>query len=149
MLIGQQQIYNKAFEKYGRSDVVMWDVLTVHDGEMIKVIFESVNSPWKQGVWLRTDQGLVVNDQLCPSVHLWVDTAAHEVLCACKSKDGLLSVYNIWDSGKGPRSQAHSSGMLLENLSMGRRYHCNDIGFDTQFDKLVFRVERVAQPLLA
>jgi hypothetical protein len=25
----------------------------------------------------------------------------------------------------------------------GRRYRCNDIGFDTNFDKLVFRIQKL------
>jgi hypothetical protein len=32
--------------------------------------------------------------------------------------------------------------MLVDELPSGRRYRCNDFGFDTAFDKLVFRVER-------
>jgi hypothetical protein len=33
--------------------------------------------------------------------------------------------------------------MRVEELERARRYRCNDIGFDTAFDKLVFRIERV------
>jgi hypothetical protein len=38
-------------------------------------------------------------------------------------------------------SQALSSGMKIENVTGGRRYGCNDLGFDTAFDKLVFRLQ--------
>ena len=94
-------------------------------------------------MWLRTDRGLLVNDQFGPSVELWVDTAPPEVVAHCMTGDGNLSVYNIWDSGRGRgrESQGHSSGMLVEDLPDGRRYRCNDIGFDTNFDKLVFRIQ--------
>jgi hypothetical protein len=37
---------------------------------------------------------------------------------------------------------ASSSGMLIEEMPSGRRYRCNGIGFDTHFDKLVFRIEK-------
>jgi hypothetical protein len=36
--------------------------------------------------------------------------------------------------------------MLVEELPNGRRYCCNDIGFDTDFSKLIFRLEK-AQPV--
>ena len=90
------------------------------------------------------------DDQFAPSMDLWVDTAPPEVVAHCMTADGNLSVYNIWDSGRGRgrESQAHSSGMLVEDLPDGRRYRCNDIGFDTNFDKLVFRImfERGCDP---
>lgn len=138
-----KRIYNKAFVEHGRSDVVLWDVLPIASEQVIKVVFESVASPWRQGVWLKTDKGLLVDDEFAPSsVTVWADTASPEVICHCMSHDGILSLYNIWDSGIGRslESQAYSSGMLVEELSGGRRYRCNDIGFDATFDKLVFTV---------
>jgi hypothetical protein len=137
---GTQRLYNKAFAERGREDVVLWDVLPIEPRQLIKVVFEAVSSPWRQGVWLKTDRGLIVNNQYCGSVDLWVDTASREVLCDCISDDGSLSVYNIWDSGRGydRESQSFSSGMLVEDLPDGRRYRCNDIGFETNFDRLVF-----------
>jgi len=145
--IGRVRIYNSAFKERGREGVVMWDVLPIQDGERIKVIFESASSPWQQGVWLQTDKGLEVDGLHCASVELWMNTAPQEVICECFTDDGFLSVYNIWDSGRGygTESQAWSSGMLIEESLNGRRYHCNDIGFETSFDKLVFRIERVRE----
>jgi hypothetical protein len=133
----QERIYNTAFQAKGRDDVVKWDVIRIKNGEKIKIIFESVSSTWRQGVWLKTDKGLVVNGIHCVSVDLWFDTAPREVKCECFTKDGFLSVYNIWDAGRGYKreSQALSSGMLIDELPNGRRYHCNDIGFETEFDK--------------
>ena len=84
-----------------------------------------------------------MNDVFAPSVTLWIDSAPPEVICQCTTADGLLSIYNIWDSGRGygTESQRSSSGMLVEDLPNGRRYRCNDIGFETNFDKIVFRIE--------
>lgn len=143
---GRIRIYNGAFEQRGRKDVVMWDILSVHNGEKIKVVFESASSPWRQGVWLQTDRGLIVNRTHCKSVELWIDTAPQEVILECLTDDGFLSVYNIWDSGRGygAESQKLSSGMLVEEAPDSRRYRCNDIGFETDFDRLVFRIERLS-----
>ena len=137
------RLVNNAFKERGRADVVMIDVLSVSDGEVIKLLFESKNSAWRQGVWMKTDECVVVSQQRCSSLQLWQDTAPREVFIECHTKSGLLHLYNIWDKGSGSSSQSWSSGMLVEELSNGRRYRCNDIGFDTDFAKLVFRIERV------
>src|SRR5688572_11292067 len=126
----------------GRHDVVLWDVLPITDGETIRIVFESSHSPWRQGVWLGTDCGLLVNGHFWKTVRLWMDNSPSTVECVCHSSDGRLHVYNQWDRGLGPNSQAYSSGMLVEDLPNGRRYRCNDIGFDSEFDKIVFRIER-------
>jgi hypothetical protein len=140
-----RQVLSKAFKEKGREDVVMVDIFPIREGELIKLTFESVNSPWRQGVWMKTDDYLTVNQQRCPSVELWQDSAPTEILLECHTRNGWLHLYNTWDSdrGLGMESQSWSSGMLVEELSNGRRYRCNDIGLDTNFDKLVFRVERV------
>ncbi len=142
---GKRRLYNKAFAERGKDDVVLWDVLPISPAQVIIVVFESVSSSWREGVWLMTDGALIVNGQFGRSMVLWKDTSPAEVTCHCRSDDGNLSVYNIWDSGRGygMESQSFSSGMLVEDLADGRRYRCNDIGFDTKFDKLVFRIQKL------
>ena len=142
IIIGKDRIYNTEFAKLGIQNVVKWDILAVRHNDLIGVSLEDINSQWRQGIWLRTDRGLEVNKELCPSVILWYDTAPKEVFCRCLTSDGCLSVYNVWDKGDGRRSQALISGMLIEELPNGRRYRCNDVGFDTRFDKLVVRIDR-------
>jgi len=56
---------------------------------------------------------------------------------------GLLSFYNIWDDGDGRESQAHTSGMIVEQKNKVLIYHCNDYGFETDFNKLVFSIEKL------
>ncbi len=138
-----KRVLNSGFKEKGRNDVVKIEIFPIHDGDLLKLTFESKNSPWKQGVWLKTDEHLVVNQQESPSVQLWEDVAPNEVLIECHTRNGCLHLYNIWDKGNGRESQSWTSGMLVEELPNGRRYRCNDIGFDTNFEKLVFRVERV------
>ena len=137
------RVMSGAFKERGRADVVMIDVLPIHDGDQVRLTFESQASSWRQGVWLSTDSHLVVSQQQSPSVQLWQDSAPTEVLIECHTKNGCLHLYNIWDKGNGRESQSWTSGMLVEELPNGRRYRCNDIGFETDFDKLVFRLERL------
>lgn len=141
-----ERIYSSGFAEQGRSDVVLIEVISVADREVLKLVFESTNSPWRQGVWLATDQVVVINNVKCPSAELWYDTAPREVLIQCRTEENILWLYNIWDDGNGRQSQAWTSGMLVEELANGWRYRCNDIGFETNFDKLVFRLERTGRP---
>lgn len=69
--------------------------------------------------------------------------APQVVICKCHTSDGYLSIYNIWDKGKGRQSQSYSSGMLLEERNNIFTYKCNDIGFDTDFNDLVFSIEKL------
>ena len=106
--------------------------------------FESAASEWRQGVWLRTDRGVVINEIDCPSATVWMDNSPGEVLIMCHSTDGFLHVYNIWDRGRGRESQLHTSGMKIEEIANGRRYRCNTFGFDKPFNDVIFRIERRA-----
>jgi hypothetical protein len=137
-----QRIMNRAFPA-SRLEVVKVDVFPIRNGEEILLTFEAKNSEWKQGVRLSCDGGLEVNGQHVPAAVLWYETAPQQIHMKCTTTTGFLVVYNIWDRGMGKNSQAHSSGMLVEELPLGRRYHCNDIGFETNFDKLLFRIQRV------
>jgi hypothetical protein len=139
-----ESIINKAFRDSGQPGVVKWDVVPVGDGDRIRLIFESASAAGRHGVWLRTDQGLDVNGLHAPSVDLWADTAPAVVDIAIHTGDGRLHIYNIWDSGTGRNSQAWTSGMLIEELPDGRRYRCNDIGLQSKFDNLIFRIEHSA-----
>ena len=142
-LVGKQRLYSRAFE--GREDVVLWDVFPVSDGEILRLVFEGRKSDAEQGVWLMTDSGLTVGGKSGKDIDLWFgDVPGKEALITCRTKDGLLSVYNTWDTGRGRRSQGYTSGMLVEDLPNGRRYRCHDFGLEPEFDRLVFRLERVS-----
>jgi len=73
--------------------------------------------------------GIEINGERAKAFQLWEDNASKEVLCKCDSTDGNLSIYNIWDKGRGAESQAYSSGMLKEISGTKVIYYCNDIGF--------------------
>lgn len=138
--IKPKRTINKAFNL--SYEVILWDVFPIQNNDLISVYFESKNSTWEQGVWLMTDVEIEVNDQKAPSIVLWYGKTPKKVDLRCHTKDGYLNIYNVWDRGNGMNSQSHSSGMIIEDISNGRRYKCNDIGFETSFDKLVFRIEK-------
>jgi len=139
-------VFNSEYKGRSDGDVVMIEVFPVQDGEALKLTFENSTSPWRQGVWLKIDGHFVVNSQRLTTVDLWQDTAPNEVLIECHAQKGFLHLYNIWDKGNRRESQSWLSGMLVEKLPTGRRYHCHDTGFDADFTKLVFRLERAQGP---
>jgi hypothetical protein len=113
---GSERIYNKEYLNRGISDIVLWDVIPVAEGEVLKFIFESINSECRQGLWIWTDNGIEILNDHCPSVE-----------------------QNVI------RSLGTASGMQVDELPNGRRYHCNDTSFNDPFDRLIFRIERVPQ----
>lgn len=134
--------YNEEFRQRGIPDVVKIEAFPLN-GADITVIFESARvEERRQGVWLKTDAGIWIEGEMCPSVELWYDTAPEVVSCQCLSADKRLYLYNIWEANSSRGSLSYGSGMLVEQLPNGRRYRCNDIGFETSFDKLVFRIEQ-------
>jgi hypothetical protein len=137
-------IMNTAFAERGRNDVVMIDVFDVVSKQTVELTFESRKSSRRQGVFLISSGVLEVNHQQSASMVFWQDTAPTVVRMVYTGENGLLRVYNVWmeEGNQSMQSQAWSSGMLIEPLERGRRYRCNDIGFDTDFDRIVFRLER-------
>jgi len=138
---GNERIYNQAFTD--RNDVVLWDVFPIVNEQYLKISFEEKNSDWAQGIWLMCDLNIETAGKISKSINLWYETAPLVVYIKCYTKNNLLSVYNIWDRGLGRKSQSHSSGMLVTEIPNGRHFKCNDIGFNTNFDKLIFRIEKV------
>lgn len=139
--IGLKRLYSKAFE--GKNDIVMWEVQQISNEQLIKVKFIETNSTNKQGIWIATDKGIEINGNLYSQINLWEDTAPKEVILKCYTDVGLLSIYNIWDDGRGRNSQSYTSGMIIKEEDNVLYYHCNDYGFETDFNKLIFSIEKL------
>ncbi|MEW6619828.1 MAG: hypothetical protein AB1422_10920 [bacterium] len=122
-----------------------WDKFPLENkSQKLKVVFESTNSEWCQGISLKTDKGIEVNGKLFKeSIGLWENTAPKEVEIICKSKNGELEVVNVWSTGDGViHSWLNGAAMIVEELPNGRRYKCNDAHPDDNFDDIIFRIER-------
>lgn len=141
--VGKERVYNTIFIEKDIKNIILWEVLDVENSQSIRVKFISCNSEFRQGIWIATDKGIEINGIIYPQVNLWQDTAPKEIILKCHTKVGLLSFYNIWDDGDGRESQAHTSGMIVEQIDNVLIYHCNDYGIDTNFDKLVFSIEKL------
>lgn len=141
--VGKERVYNKAFMKRCIENIVLWEVLQISNGQSIKLTFISCKSEFRQGVWIATDKGIDINGTIYLQVNLWQDTSPKEVILKCHTDVGLLSFYNIWDDGNGRESQAYTSGMKVEQKKNILVYHCNNYGFETYFDDLVFSIEKL------
>lgn len=142
--IGENRIYCKGFK--GRSDIITWDIQRVSKEQTLKITFVQTNSSFRQGIRVAIDAGegnIEVNGQIKKGIRLWENTAPKEIICKCTSQEGLISIYNLWDRGNGGRSLGYTSGMLVEKDGNKITYRCNDSGIDTNFEKLVFTVEKM------
>ena len=121
-------------------DVWLIDALPCRPGDTFSLTFVDAAERWRQGVWLATDGVLRVAEVEAPQFVLWRDTAPQTVLVRVATTDGLLRLYNVWDSGRGlgVESQKATTGMLREEVAGGYRYRCNDIGNDPDFTSLTF-----------
>lgn len=133
--------YSSTVQGPGGDPAILIESLEVRPGQKICLTFESADPSWRQGLFLGTAGLSSVAGATSPQLNLWTDSAPPEVLIYVLETDGSLVLYNIWDSGRGRRSQSHTSGMILEHLAdNGRRYWCTDFGSTPDFGKLVFRI---------
>jgi hypothetical protein len=118
--------------------------IPVRAGQAFRLTFEHVNSPWRQGVWLGTEGLLVVTGQSSNQFVLWSDTSPPALDIVAEQTDGVLRLYNVWDSGRGLgkfESQRSTSGMIrIEREDGSIEFRCNDIGTSPDFSKLVFSI---------
>lgn len=143
--IGRKRTYNKNFPDI---NPVHWDVLNINVEQELCIDFISTNSQYKQGIRLAVDVGdgyfEIDGKNYGKQIRLWEDTCPSKVHIKCVSTEGLLSVYNIYDKGKnqgGIRSQMDSCAMIVERTNSKILYKCNDVGFVSNFDKLIFQIE--------
>jgi len=121
------------------------DHFPVLSGQTLKVTFEKTDSEWRQGIDLETDGQFEVNDQMIRGAFvLWQDTAPREVIVRVETKKGECLVKNVWDTGNGAIHFWHNgAAMIVEEISYGRRYRCNDGRADDDFDDLIFSIKLI------
>jgi len=145
-------IFSEEFDKtdckpfiYKDKLVMMWDRIPVSIAET-RIFYRivSTNSEWRQGFSIATKGETESSDEIIVSKgwgDIWEDISPHEGEIKCRSKNGLLEVKNIWDTGNGCiESWNNGAAMWYEEIPNGRRYHCNDGHFDDDFDDIVFEI---------
>jgi hypothetical protein len=134
---GEPFMYN--FKEIKLSD----KVLLTKSKVKIRITFISTDSPWKQGIGLKTAGNFEVNNKsIFNNIVLWEDTAPKELEIIVKSKNGMLFIYNVWDTGDGTMHYGHNGGaMYVENALGVKVYNCNDGYPDDDLNDLIFTVQ--------
>jgi hypothetical protein len=142
-----EDYFNKSEGKpfiYNGREIKMSDKIVLPSNKVgFKVTFLSKNSDWNQGIVLQTKGELEINGlKLLNKAILWEHTAPKEVHAIIKSKDKILFVYNVWDTGDGTMHYGHNGGALyIEQTSRYTLYNCNDGHPDDDFNDLLFKIE--------
>ncbi len=137
-MLPRSPVYTDCFKDKGHDRVVKIEAMPIDGPQRLRLIFESCNAPRPQGVWLRSDESMLIDGQEFATAEFWADAGPDHYDFTCKGT--VLWLYNIWLDGDARRSQAFSSGMLVEEVSGGRRYRCQDFGPGADCSRLVFRI---------
>jgi hypothetical protein len=129
--------------EYAGKTITLLDYYPINkSGQIVYLHFISTNSDWEQGVCLETKGSIKCGDSIAKKgIRIWEAKAPRVNEIECFSKNGILDVYNVWDTGNGcVESWNNGAAMWIEEIPDGRRYHCNDGHFDDDFDELVFEI---------
>ena len=145
-----QEMFEKTKGKpivYEGKTLAMVDFFPVEGEKKLVLVFETCNGEWRQGAALNCEGKFIVNGQRLSGrsgVVFWQDTAPKTVEFEISGKVLTIQVKNVWDVGDGVTHSWHNgAAMIVEELSNGRRYRCNDGFADEDFDDIVFRLERI------
>lgn len=142
-MLPKNRVLSDAFADKCDHEVVLMDFIPASAGDKFDLTFEEAQSDWRQGVWLGADGIIEVAGAVSASMQIWTDNAPETTRIKVNEVNGGLFLYNIWDRGHGPQSQAHTSGMLIEEIEDGWRYSCQSINLNPLFDDIQFRIKRV------
>ena len=118
-------------------------VILISNEIALKITLISTNSKWRQGIVLETKGGFHVNKQkISNKIVLWEDTAPKQVEIKIKSKDKVLFIYNVWNTGDETTHYWHyGAALYTEQISNIIMFYCNDGQPNDDFTDLVFKVE--------
>lgn len=142
-MLPKRRSINDVFLGKCDNEVVLIDFVPASAGAQFDLTFEETQSDWRQGVWLGANGIIKVAGAASASMQIWSDNAPATTRIKIDEVNGGLFLYNIWGRGHGPQSQAHTSGMLIEEIENGWRYSCQSINLNPVFDDIRFRLERV------
>jgi hypothetical protein len=142
-----EEYFNKSEGKpfiYNDKEVMMSNRIQLPSGKVaLKVNFVSTDSEWKQGIVFHTKGEFEINGQKIPfQIVLWEDTAPKELEFLVKSKDKVLFINNVWDTGDGTMHYGHNgAAMFIEKNGSSTLYNCNDGHPNDDFSDLILKIE--------
>lgn len=128
------------FEYYGNT-IIGIDRIKVEKVFSGYVEIISINSDWLQGVRLKVNGELEIDSDKGPIFNLWQNYMNKPIYFRGTSKDKLLLVWNVWDTGNGTTNYWHNgAAMIKETDGNTTIYRCNDGHPDDNFDDIVFKI---------
>lgn len=130
--------------RYNGRLLVLFDLFDLRSHDRIILKFQSVDSPWKQGVSLRCRSGgeLYVNGVRLTHMVCWHDLSRTECEISIIGEPKYIEVKNVWDSGNGVIDSWHNgAAMYIEDIDHGKKYYCNDGFADDDLNDLIFTLQ--------
>ncbi len=126
-------------------------------GLVMALVHQDKKAGWQPGAAEGVSGQFIINGKNVDGsngVAIWHDEAPSVVEFEVAGGPSTICVYNAWQSttrvaipgttGRPIVDSGHNgAAMIVEELSKGRRYRCNDGKPDDDFDDIVFRLERV------
>lgn len=132
----------------------------------IRLTRESTNSKLLQGIVIKIDKGnLIIDSNDCKKgVIFWEDTSPKTEIIELKGKPRNLFVYNVWRGEDyrmmlgGPHTPSKAvqeyrtvdcwrfgHAFYYEDDGPVRRYFCNDLEPDDDFDDIIFTIQLLTE----
>jgi len=129
---------NQDYVEYEGKMVFRVDRVNVPKKGKIKIIWEKYNNSREQIIQLYDHKGLSIDGETSKLFNIWHVKNKNEVVLDYYSKSGTVIVNNAWEYDGEVNSMIGSAGMIFEDIPNGRRYRCNDVYPDVDFEDLVF-----------
>ena len=133
------------------TEIVMADRVPAKLNEVLTVTIESTRSRWPQGIGIST--GLMVFGERVARAVIWEyfslppTERAHRTSAlpftfevTCRNRAGALMFYNMAERDHRADWWHAGCAMRVSSAPGVRRYHCNDVDLDDDFDDIVFSV---------
>lgn len=136
--------------EYKGLNLSLYDEFPVSDGDRLILSIESTKSKHKQGFSIYIKGTCVCNGEYHEHINgvkmlFWEDTTPKRVELTVNTTEKSITIQNFWEitnyQGNSFRDCSHNgAAMIVEEIENGRRYRCNDITPDDDFDDIIFTV---------
>jgi hypothetical protein len=130
---------------------------TWREGVIMALLHKDSQGNWQAGAGKGQPGHFTINGQTVngrDGTVIWQDSAPPVIEFEITGGAPIICVYNVWQAtthvtipgttGRPVVDSGHNgAAMIVEELSNGRRYRCNDGEPDEDFDDIVFRLERI------
>ena len=116
----------------------------------ISIELLSCNSEWRQGIVVSVNGSMDVDvgrgevgSEYVFWEEIWTDLKRDEIYIWGNTKDGTITIYNVWDDGSGRIDSFYNGSAMIKEVINNKEfiYYCNDGHFDDDFNDIIFKVK--------